>query len=228
MSGKGKGKKRKVKPAAAAGDDGTDATAAKRANASANASANGGGGGGGGAASASAGDADVKGVAPRARLPALPPLRTSDYSESAPLRVVIIHGDPTKPNPILPGGKWDDDDFAAVRDMEDALKTVKDVTYRILCDHDHLYNDLRQLRQDGKVDLVLQFCDEVRDCSARNATHTARSLAPVADPAVCCCCWLAAGLQQQPQTGAARDGHAGDAGRALHRHGHALAGLLVQ
>ncbi|KAI3643921.1 hypothetical protein MP228_010085 [Amoeboaphelidium protococcarum] len=78
-----------------------------------------------------------------------------------PLNVVILHGDPTKPNDILPGGKWDEDDFYTVQRAKEALKEIED-RYRFtwLCNHDTLIDDLRKLKKANKVDIVLQLCDE--------------------------------------------------------------------
>ena len=81
-------------------------------------------------------------------------------TESEPLQVVVIHGDPTKPNSILPGGKWDEDDFYTIERLREALTALKKYSFKILCNHDTLFDDLRLLKQQNRVDLVLQLCDE--------------------------------------------------------------------
>jgi D-alanine-D-alanine ligase len=83
-----------------------------------------------------------------------------DPHEQRKIKVVIIHGDPSKPNSILPGGKWDEDDFQAAESALKALNTLDGYEFSVLCNHDTLMDDLRRLKAQGKVDLVLQFCDE--------------------------------------------------------------------
>lgn len=76
------------------------------------------------------------------------------------VRVVIVHGDPTKPNSILPGGKWDEDDFQTIATLKEALSQLQGYHFTFLCNHDTLMDDLHRLKARNKVDLVLQFCDE--------------------------------------------------------------------
>jgi hypothetical protein len=79
------------------------------------------------------------------------------YSETRPLKVCIIHGDPSKPNDILPGGKWDEDDFYTIQRAKQALDQLGPAyQFTWLCNHDTLLEDLRRLKQEKKVDLVLQ------------------------------------------------------------------------
>ena len=42
---------------------------------------------------------------------ALSPFPPLKVSSACPTRVLVLHGDPSKPNPILIGCKWDEDDF---------------------------------------------------------------------------------------------------------------------
>jgi D-alanine-D-alanine ligase len=82
-------------------------------------------------------------------------------SRQAPLRVVVIHGDPSKPNDILPGGKWDEDDFYSMAKVREALEALGDAyQFTWLHSHDTLMDDLRRLKQANEIDLVLQLCDE--------------------------------------------------------------------
>lgn len=74
-------------------------------------------------------------------------------------RIVILHGDPTKPNDILPGGRWDEDDFYTIQVAKEALKKLEHrFHFTWLCNHDTLMDDLRRLKRDNQVDLVLQVC----------------------------------------------------------------------
>ena len=80
---------------------------------------------------------------------------------TTPIKIVVIHGDPTKPNDILPGGKWDHDDFYTVQRAREALTQLEPrFSFKWLCNHDTLLEDLRNLKQRNEVDLVLQLCDE--------------------------------------------------------------------
>jgi len=87
-------------------------------------------------------------------------LAAANERDGAATNVVIVHGDPSKPNKILPGGKWDEDDFATIETLKDALAKIDGYHFSILCNHETLMDDLRTLKAQGKVDLVLQFCDE--------------------------------------------------------------------
>ena len=74
-----------------------------------------------------------------------------------PLRVVVLHGDPTKTNDVLPGGKWDEDDFeVAARAKEAILQLGPQYKFQWLHNHDTLMDDLRALKKNNAVDLVLQ------------------------------------------------------------------------
>jgi D-alanine-D-alanine ligase len=75
-----------------------------------------------------------------------------------PIRITVIHGDPSKPNIILPGGKWDEDDFDALFRTKAALSSLKNYKVSYLCDHDKLWEECKKLV--GNTDLILQFCDE--------------------------------------------------------------------
>jgi len=80
-----------------------------------------------------------------------------------PIKAVIIHGDPSKPNTILPGGKWDEDDFATIATLKQGLSELErggEYSFSFLCNHDTLIDDLRILKAKNEIDIVLQFCDE--------------------------------------------------------------------
>lgn len=85
-----------------------------------------------------------------------------DSVPARPLKIVVIHGDPTKPNSILPGGFWDEDDYFAAAKAKEALDTLESSEYQFkwLCNHDTLINDLLALKKEGEVDLILELCDE--------------------------------------------------------------------
>jgi D-alanine-D-alanine ligase len=72
--------------------------------------------------------------------------------------VVVILGDPAKPDPLKPMCVFDDDDFYTIDQMKNALREMKDYQFTYLSNHDSLIDDLQRLR--GKVDLALNLCDE--------------------------------------------------------------------
>lgn len=76
--------------------------------------------------------------------------------QSKPIRVVVIHGDPNKPNDILPGGRWDQDDFESIAKAKEALDTLDSYTFTWLSNHDTLMSDLMKLKRNDEIDLVLQ------------------------------------------------------------------------
>jgi len=85
---------------------------------------------------------------------------------------LFSYGDPNKPNPILPGGHWDEDDFTAVERAKEALATLEGYTFQYLCNHDTLMNDLQCLKREKQVDIVLQLNDDGFCNHPRMELHT--------------------------------------------------------
>lgn len=79
-------------------------------------------------------------------------------THGAPRHVVVILGDPKKPDLLKPGHVFDDDDFYTIDQMKSALREIPGYKFTYLDNHDSLYNDL--LRLQGKIDYVLNLCDE--------------------------------------------------------------------
>jgi D-alanine-D-alanine ligase len=76
------------------------------------------------------------------------------------IKVVVIHGDPNKFNSVLPGGKWSEYDLDLLEVTKKALQEIPGYSYKFLCNHDTLLDDLRRLKSTNQVDFVLQFCDD--------------------------------------------------------------------
>ncbi len=72
--------------------------------------------------------------------------------------VVVVMGDPTKPDRLKPSAVFDDDDFYTIDQLKAALRTLKDYHFTYLDNHDTLLQDLKKLA--GKVDMVFNLCDE--------------------------------------------------------------------
>jgi D-alanine-D-alanine ligase len=83
--------------------------------------------------------------------------------------LVVILGDPSKPDVLKPLRIFDDDDFYTIDQLKDALRDLDRYNITYLDDHDTLYNDLTKLK--GKVDLVFNLCDEGYCNDARKELH---------------------------------------------------------
>ena len=83
--------------------------------------------------------------------------------------IVVIFGDPTKPDPLKPLRVFDDDDFYTIDQLKDALKELNTYNITYLNDHDTLVNDLTRLKP--KMDFVVNLCDEGFCNDARKELH---------------------------------------------------------
>ena len=83
--------------------------------------------------------------------------------------IVVILGDPTKPDPLKPLRVFDDDDFYTIDQLKDALKELDTYNITYLNDHDTLVSDLTRLKP--KTDLVVNLCDEGFCNDARKELH---------------------------------------------------------
>jgi D-alanine-D-alanine ligase len=72
--------------------------------------------------------------------------------------IVVILGDPGKPDPLKPLCVFDDDDFYTIDQMKNALRDLNKYNITYLTSHDSLYKDLVELKP--KADFVLNLCDE--------------------------------------------------------------------
>ncbi len=83
--------------------------------------------------------------------------------------VVVLLGDPTKPDIIKPSNVFDDDDFITIGKLKDAVQMLPGYRFTFLNAHHTFYNDL--LRQRAKIDFVLNLCDEGFNNEARKELH---------------------------------------------------------
>lgn len=83
--------------------------------------------------------------------------------------IVVILGDPTKPDILKPFCIFDEDDFYTIDQMKGALKEVDGYNFTYLTNHDTLYHDLLKMRT--KIDLVFNLCDEGYNNIARQELH---------------------------------------------------------
>jgi D-alanine-D-alanine ligase len=83
--------------------------------------------------------------------------------------IVVVLGDPSKPDPLKPLRVFDDDDFYTIDQMKNALRDIDKYNVTYLTSHDNLYKDLVDLKP--KVDLVFNLCDEGFGNDPRKELH---------------------------------------------------------
>lgn len=83
--------------------------------------------------------------------------------------VVVVMGDPRKPDKLKPQQCFDDDDFYTIDQLKDALREIKSFHFSYLDNHDTLMDDLKKLP--GKADLVMNLCDEGYKNDPRKELH---------------------------------------------------------
>lgn len=83
--------------------------------------------------------------------------------------VVVVTGDPTKPDPTKPSNVFDSDDIYTLDQMKEALKGIPGYRFTYLNNHDTLFKDLQRLQ--GKFDYVLNLCDEGYGNDPRKELH---------------------------------------------------------
>jgi len=83
--------------------------------------------------------------------------------------VVVVLGDPRKPDQIKPDTIFDADDQETVDNLKAALDAIPNYKFTYLDNHDTLYADLLKLKP--KTDFVLNFCDEGFYNNARFESH---------------------------------------------------------
>lgn len=74
------------------------------------------------------------------------------------INVAVLLGDPNKPDPLKPFAVFDEDDFYTIDQLKSALHELREYSFIYLNNHDSFIQELAKLR--GKIDLVLNFCDE--------------------------------------------------------------------
>lgn len=83
--------------------------------------------------------------------------------------VVVILGDPDKPDPLKPANVFDDDDFYTIDKLKSSLRDIPGYRFSYLSSHDNLIRDLSRLV--GKVDFAFNLCDEGFQNNPRKELH---------------------------------------------------------
>ena len=95
------------------------------------------------------------------------PVKTRDQKRI--IHVAVIMGDPQKPDPVKPDCTFDEDDFITIDRMKEALATLKGYRFIFLNNHEILITDLTKLK--GKIDYILNLCDEGYNNDAKKELH---------------------------------------------------------
>jgi len=83
--------------------------------------------------------------------------------------IIVIFGDPNKPDVLKPLHKFDDDDFFTINQLKAALKELNEYNFSYLDNHNTLIQDLQNLN--GKIDFAFNLCDEGYYNEARKELH---------------------------------------------------------
>jgi D-alanine-D-alanine ligase len=94
------------------------------------------------------------------------PLKTKSAEEK---NVLVLMGDPSRPDIVKPSNIFDDDDFITIDKMKTALSFLPGNRFTYLNSHKSLYNDL--LKNKHKIDYVFNLCDEGYNNEARKELH---------------------------------------------------------
>lgn len=94
---------------------------------------------------------------------------TKRPAKKALKNVVVLMGDPSTPDVVKPDAVFDDDDFYTIDQLKSALKSLPGYHFSYLTNHHLLIKELKQL--DGKIDYVLNLCDEGYYNDARKELH---------------------------------------------------------
>jgi D-alanine-D-alanine ligase len=84
------------------------------------------------------------------------PLQATNSKKS--INIAVLLGDPRKRDEVKPDCVFDDDDFNTLEIMKKALAKVPFMKFTFFDRHDTLLDDLK--KRAGKIDLVLNLCDE--------------------------------------------------------------------
>ena len=95
---------------------------------------------------------------------------TFKRQKEAAKNVVVILGDPAKPDPLKPLSSFDDDDYYTIDQLKNALRELKDYSFTYLSNHNTLLHDIAKLKTKENL-MVLNLCDEGFNNDARKELH---------------------------------------------------------
>jgi D-alanine-D-alanine ligase len=83
--------------------------------------------------------------------------------------VAVVLGDPGRPDIIKPSSAFDSNDMDTIMNLKIALSELKNYRFIYQSNHATLFSDLLKLR--GKIDFVMNLCDEGFDNDPRKELH---------------------------------------------------------
>jgi D-alanine-D-alanine ligase len=83
--------------------------------------------------------------------------------------VLVLMGDPSRPDIVKPSNIFDDDDFITIDKLKFALSLLNGKRFAFLNTHKSIYTDL--LKNKHKIDFVFNLCDEGYNNEARKELH---------------------------------------------------------
>ena len=89
--------------------------------------------------------------------------------KAAKKKIVVLFGDPNKPDPLKPCAVFDDDDLYTIDQLKSALHTFQEYDFTYLSNHNTIIPDLN--KRSGKIDLVFNLCDEGYNNDPRKELH---------------------------------------------------------
>ncbi|MFH1613354.1 MAG: methyltransferase domain-containing protein [bacterium] len=89
--------------------------------------------------------------------------------KNAVKNVVVVMGDPSKPDILKPLCIFDEDDFYTIDQLKSALREFKNYQFTYFNNHDTLFQDL--LKNKTKTDFIFNLCDEGYNNDARKELH---------------------------------------------------------
>jgi len=87
-------------------------------------------------------------------------IKPKPKAKACPLSIVVILGDPSKPDPIKPFCLFDEDDLCTIDRLKEALETQAAggrLRFRYLNRHKTLLQDLVSLKEKGQASLVFEL-----------------------------------------------------------------------
>jgi D-alanine-D-alanine ligase len=83
--------------------------------------------------------------------------------------VVVLFGDPNRPDILKPDSVFDDDDIYTIDQLKSALREFKGYNFTYLDKHDSIAQDLSRMKD--KIDYVFNLCDEGYNNEATKELH---------------------------------------------------------
>ena len=90
-------------------------------------------------------------------------------STSAIKNVIVLMGDPRKPDVVKPDANFDDDDFFTINELKKALAGLREYHFTYIDKHQTFIHELQKMRV--KTDFILNLCDEGFNNDASKELH---------------------------------------------------------